>query len=984
MGIPAFFGWLIHKYTRLCRARGAPDEVDCIYVDFNGALHQGAREKGGGYRLDEAESIKEAIEYLEVLLAKVKPRRMIYVAIDGVAPRAKLRQQRSRRYTSAHSRTTDDDDGMFGGGEGEEGDHYQAQETAAELKSVREGLNLGIFGDAAGALEVDMPDADDDEVPLGLGLGDDDEPAAAAKPAGGDTAPAAEAAPSVSRQSSRVPSWDSNAITPGTSFMDKAAAMLREWATRRAPELGAAVVISDARAPGEGEQKIFDMIRREKAAAAERGTAKEGSVYQPGGSHIIVSADADVLLLSLALHEPHVHVMREKRFADPVDFEFVSISGFREYVAEELLGKIAKYEATAARQGPMSEAGPLDFERVIDDFVVMATLVGNDFVPRLPGAYVGQLTMDLLIDLYCRHTAMQRQRGADHHLVTEAGQVCPSAWAHFLRLYAMTEDAVFRQERVYDKEIAEEDAMGAMGSPIDETWRTIYYESTAEVTPPKAGTGDRQVMAVAWVEALTWVTAYYLKEGCLSWSWSYPFHHSPFAFDVQQYLTEAALQPGQLEQRLGEAPRPLLPFEQLCAVLPPSSFHLLPEQYAEVHSSLPSDYPGTWRVDLTGARELYHSVALLPDLDAAAMLRVAADVADRLPPEDSKRNYLAPEDFVAPASGDSAPSLFEGRLEPSQTHQSCFMLQVRAVGGADVPPPSRVTDLCGSRPPPVTVVDRPQYIPWVEASDPPKQRTGYSRRGSGMRSPGRGRSHSRKYTDTPPTSREPTPTSVLLEGDVQLPTALTLSTPPERTLSPVRSPRSDRCARSPVDPDTAQRDSDRDTRDDKEPHLSYLEHTMVKFHMFSVLSAFLGASVLSLAVLQTAGMGGLGAVMDGWAASWDSVLVHLLAMLLGFLVYPAAFGEQGRAREGTPPARRPKPKREVTALDHFKPKQCRIDWVCHVCLGKNFERNATCFRCRRQRDGLVDPPFYMTRTRWAQTCYEVDHRKHCSMKPVSE
>jgi 5'-3' exoribonuclease 2 len=479
MGVPQFFRYLSEKYPRImvdcveellmkdgCSAPVPPSDVsapnpnniefDNLYLDMNGIIHPCTHPEDGPAPTTESEMFLAVFEYIDRIVAIVRPRKVLYMAIDGVAPRAKINQQRSRRFRSAK----------------------EAQQKAQEAQELKRDW-------AARGLKLSkLPDSSDwiSDIPKQLGRDTVDLDVEADEP------------------------FDSNVITPGTPFMDRLAIALKKFAAGRVASTpgwkDVRILFSDASVPGEGEHKIAEYIRVERATPG----------YDPNIRHVLYGLDADLIMLALATHEAHFSVLREEVFpknggkrpgkdgeprsrhggkppharaptqidalmasADAAaasasvrgsgmltraelggkkPFQFLHVNVLREYLDLEFRHDLEREIAAAASSSqPGGAAGvAYDLERVIDDFVFLCFFVGNDFLPHLPTLDIREGAIDYIIEVYKTDLAHVG------YITSGAGDVDFDRAKRMLSRIGTKEDEVFQERKAKDVQSLVRDA----------------------------------------------------------------------------------------------------------------------------------------------------------------------------------------------------------------------------------------------------------------------------------------------------------------------------------------------------------------------------------------------------------------------------------------------------------------------------------------------------------------------------------------------
>eukprot|EP01135_Chromosphaera_perkinsii_P000273 Nk52_evm42s62 gene=Nk52_evmTU42s62 len=108
MGVPKFYRWLSERYcsiSSVVKENQIPD-FDNLYLDMNGIIHNCSHSDTDNSLIPEEKMFAAIFAYIDALLHIVRPRKLFYLAVDGVAPRAKMNQQRARRYRTAQERAT--------------------------------------------------------------------------------------------------------------------------------------------------------------------------------------------------------------------------------------------------------------------------------------------------------------------------------------------------------------------------------------------------------------------------------------------------------------------------------------------------------------------------------------------------------------------------------------------------------------------------------------------------------------------------------------------------------------------------------------------------------------------------------------------------------------------------------------------------------------------------------------------------------------
>ena len=529
MGIPYYFYSLTQKYNTIISST-KPTGLDIYCIDFNGIIHNVAQDIIKKYNkadnnkeshnndLIEQEIIEGVWERIKYYIKNYKASQYIICA-DGVAPLAKMFQQRKRRYLNIYKNTLD---------------------------------------------KVDII-------------------------------------------------WDTNAITPGTLFMEKLNTYIRRNINDDRNKNK--VIYSGSDECGEGEHKIFKKIKD-----------------MPNDDKIIIHGlDADLIILSLMSHKENIYLMREVKDPHTNDtvYNYLNIKELRKAILCELK---RNWDITFESSDSSDSSGSSGDNDLIETYCTACTILGNDFIPHLLTIELKNNGIDTLL------SATKRSIKTNGLLVNN-GLINHNCLIDIFKDLANTEDEDIHRvcERYIKKRPPDnKNTQSTQSAPSDyyglknkdplintiynspNKWRQEYYR----VIFDNNISIDSTVMFNAcnnYIKGIYWVYSYY-KGMDIDCAWYYPYNYPPTIKDILNHSIANDVPVLNCDNEFVPS------YIQLLIVLPKYSVNLLSKKHQrymlDIYAGLFHMYPVKYNIQTFLKTQLWECSPILPLINLNYITRV--------------------------------------------------------------------------------------------------------------------------------------------------------------------------------------------------------------------------------------------------------------------------------------------------------------------------------------------------------------------------
>lgn len=537
MGIPSYFAHIVKRHRHIIKRHTAVGPVHNLYLDSNSLIYDAvyapsAPSAPTSKPVAEDDRIIAAVcdkivEYVTIL----KPTHRLFITFDGVAPQAKMEQQRKRRFMTAYK---------------------ERQHQSPPL-----GQQSPLLG------QQSPPLGQQQQSPL---LGQQQQ-----------------SPPTTAKQFNTV------CITPGTTFMRKLGLVIQErfMVPGYAAQLGLSQVlkISAADEVGEGEHKIFAYMRSDPAYHQDTTTV----VYGLDADLIMLGLLHNPVYL---FRETPEFIKQLDRSLNPHELYMLDLPELARRLCEENTQAIAVQQGP---KGPAVLQAPLvqgQIQAHVNDYTFLCFFLGNDFLPHFPALNIRTNGIDRLLQTYTKiGLPLIAAKGGKinwKNVRQWLGDLAAHEHAYILEEVATRDKQAMhlqqrskrpmRQEQRQEQRPTDPDenlpledrAMELYINPVAAGWESRYYSVLFDV---KIDDQRRREICVNYLEGLEWTWKYYTT-GCVDWRWRYKYAYPPLLIDLLKFVPYFDIE--FFSSKSVAAAGPVSPYVQLSYVLPRPYLYLLP------------------------------------------------------------------------------------------------------------------------------------------------------------------------------------------------------------------------------------------------------------------------------------------------------------------------------------------------------------------------------------------------------------------------
>lgn len=411
-------------------------------------------------------------------------------------------------------------------------------------------------------------------------------------------------------ESNKSSLWDSNKITPGTTFMKK----IRESLDKFKTELtDIDCVISDSNDIGEGEHKIMKIIS---------GLSSNARVC-------IYGLDADLIMLSLMnCNYDKIILIRDNSFNNNLSeakkvIDYLNINHLRRYICNDMLELLEKHKGV--------KPNAIDLHNLVYDYVLMCFLLGNDFLEHIPSLSIKKHGIDIIMRAYINSWKGFHLINKEHihnlpyiinlHYLKDIMYNLKNSEIYFFNNFKL--DSLALNEHANYEILEQKDNVSFYKDDFikftEENYKSryyMYYDIKNE---------DINNACLNYIEGLYWIFGYYIGHIHNNWTWYYRYNNVPFCSDIFEFLRKTQFNSIIAYVKKSEYLKPsqvYTPIKQLFMVLPKSSLiRILKEMNYPVenleHTLFLYDkfYPTKICVDLYNKKYLWQSKVFFENID---------------------------------------------------------------------------------------------------------------------------------------------------------------------------------------------------------------------------------------------------------------------------------------------------------------------------------------------------------------------------------